>query len=79
MIPNREGWHYLTVKKLSILLRGIRSKRHGDFGSLNCLPSFATEKQFENKDFRNVIMPSEDTKILEFNQYPKYDKVPFVI
>ena len=24
-------------------------------------------------------MPSEDTKILEFNQYPKYDKVPFII
>ena len=24
-------------------------------------------------------MPSEDTKILEFNQYPKCDKVPFVI
>ena len=24
-------------------------------------------------------MPSEDTKILEFNQYQKSDKVPFVI
>ena len=24
-------------------------------------------------------MPSEDTKILEFNQYQKYDKVPFII
>ena len=26
MIPNGEGWHYLTVKKLSALLRGIKSK-----------------------------------------------------
>ena len=33
----------------------------------------------ENKDFCNVIMPSEDTKILEFNQYQKSDKVPFII
>ena len=24
-------------------------------------------------------MPSEDTKILEFNQYQKFDKVPFII
>ena len=24
-------------------------------------------------------MPSEDTKILEFNQYQKFDKTPFII
>ena len=24
-------------------------------------------------------MPSEDTEILEFNQYQKYDKAPFII
>ena len=33
----------------------------------------------ENKDFPNVVMPSEDTKILEFNQYQKFDKAPFTI
>ena len=32
-----------------------------------------------NKDFCNVIMTSEDTKILEFNQYQKSDKAPFII
>ena len=32
-----------------------------------------------NKDFWNVIMPYEETKILEFNQYQKYDKTPFII
>ena len=31
IIPNREGWHYLAVKKLSALLRGITSKHHGGF------------------------------------------------
>ena len=33
----------------------------------------------ENKDFGNIIMPSDDTKILEFNQYQKSDKAPFII
>ena len=45
MIPNEEKWHYLAVKKLSTLLRGIISKHHGDFYCLNCLHSFATEKK----------------------------------
>ena len=47
MIPKeeKEGWHYLAVKKLSTLLRGITSKHHGDFHclNLNCLYSFRTE------------------------------------
>ena len=30
MIPNREGWHYIAVKKLSALLRGRTSKNNGD-------------------------------------------------
>ena len=86
MIPNREGWHYLAVKKLSALLRGITSKHHGDFYCLNCFDSFATENKFhwhkrvcENKDFCNIIMPSADTKILEFNPNQKSDKAPFII
>ena len=32
----------------------------------------------ENKDFCNVIMLSEDTKIYEFNQYQKSDKASFI-
>ena len=61
-------------KKLSPLLRGITSKNYGDFHCLNCLHSFRTKNKLEshkkvceNKDFCNVIMPSEDTKILEIN------------
>ena len=86
MIPNGEGWHYLAVKTLSAFLREIRSKHHRDFYCLKCLHSFRTEyrlkshkKVCENKYFFNVAMPSEDTKILEFNQYQKSDKAPFVI
>ena len=76
----------LQSKKLSALLRGITSKYHGDIYCLNCFRSFATKSKLqshktvcENKDFCNIIMPSEDTKILEFNQYQKSDKAPFII
>ena len=53
---------------------------------MNCLHSFRIKKKLEwhkkvceNKDFCNVIMPSENIKILEFNQYQKFDKAPFAI
>ena len=42
MISNGEGWHYLAVKILSALLRGITSKHVGDFYCFNCLHSFKT-------------------------------------
>ena len=54
MIPNEEKWHYLAVKKLSALLRGITSKHYGDFYFLNSLHSFRTKKKLEvceNKGF----------------------------
>ena len=86
MIPNGEGWHCLAVERLSDLLRGITSKYHRDFFCLNCLHSFAREnkckshkKVCENKDFCNVIMLSENTKILQFNENQKSDKAPLVI
>ena len=86
MISNEEGWHYLAVKKLLALLREIVYKYHGDFYCLNCLHLFATEskleshkKEHENEDSCNVVMPSEDTEILKFNQYQKCDKVSFII
>ena len=41
-------WHYLAVKKLSALLRGITSKHHGDFYCLNCFHSLTTEKKKQN-------------------------------
>ena len=76
MISNREGRNHLAVKKLSTSLRGITSKHDGDFYCLNCLHFFATENKREfhkklgkNKYFCNIIMPFEDNKILEFNQY----------
>ena len=88
MIPNeeKERWHYLAVKKLFKLLHGITSKHKRNFYCLNCLHSFRTEnkikshgKVYKNKDFCGILMPSEKDKILEFNQYMKSDKMPYII
>ena len=47
MIPpeEEEVQHYLAVKNLSALLRGITSKHKGDFYCLNCSHSFRTENK----------------------------------
>ena len=72
-------WHYLAAKKLSAFLRGITSKHYGEFSCLNSKNQLESHKKVcENKDFCNVIMPSEDTKILEFDQYQKSHKAPFI-
>ena len=71
-----------SSKKLSALLRGhlntmlvfiiltafILSKKNTNF---NCIKNYKEIKI-------NVVMPSEETKILEFNHYQKSDKAPFV-
>ena len=61
MIPSEEkdGWHYLVVKKLPILLRVITSKYNGDFYCLNCFHSFRTENKLKSYEkyvkYCNVI------------------------
>ena len=36
MITDGKKWHYLAVKSLSTLLRGITPNHNGDFYCLNC-------------------------------------------
>ena len=62
------------------------SKYCGDFYCLNCLHSFRGKNKLDlhknnirKKYFCNVIMSFEGTKVLEFNQYQKSDKAPFII
>ena len=86
MITDGEKWHYLAVKRLSALLRGITGNNNGDFHCLNCFQSYATENQLkkhkkvrENHDYCYVEMPEKDNKILKYNQGEKSMKVPFII
>ena len=53
---------------------------------MNCLLSFRTENKLKtheivckSKDFCGIVMLSEKDKILEFNQYEKSGKMPYII
>ena len=46
----KDGWHYLVVKKLPLLLHGITSKHKGDFCRLNCLHSFTTKNKIKSHE-----------------------------
>ena len=81
MITNGEKWHYLTVKNLPGLLRGITSTHKEDFYCLNCFHSYRTRNKLEsrkkiceNHNYCNVEMPTKNN-----NQGEKSIKLPFVI
>ena len=80
------NWHYLAIKNLSGLLRGITSNHNGDFYSLNCLHSYRSisklknhEKICKNHDFCNLKMPDVDNNILESKPGKKSLKHPFIV
>ena len=86
MITNGEKWHYLVVKNLSGLLRGITSNHKDDFYCINCFRSYRTksklelhEKICENRDYCHVEMPTKGNNIIKYNHGEKYMKVPFII
>ena len=86
IISNGENWHYLTVKKLPGLLRGITSNQKEDFYCLNCFRSYRTRNKLEahkkiceNHNYCNVEMPTKDNNIIKYNQGEKSIKLPFVI
>ena len=78
MISNGENWHYLTVKNLPGLLRGITSTDKEDFYCLNCFCSYRTKNKLEahkklcqNHDYCNVEMPTKDNNTIKYNQGQK--------
>ena len=87
MITDETGnWHYLAIKSISGLLRGITSNHNGDFYCLNCFHSYTTEKKLRkhericrNHDFCHPKMPDEDNKILKYISGEKSLKVPFIV
>ena len=47
MITDGEKWHYLTVKNLPELLKGITSTHEKDFYCLNCFYFYRTKNKLE--------------------------------
>ena len=86
MITNGEKWHYLVVKNLSRLLRGITSNHNANFYCLNCFCSYCTKNKLEkhkkiceNHDYCHVEMPTKDNNIIKYNHGEKSIKMPFTI
>ena len=87
MISNGKNWHYLAVKSLSRLLRGITSNHDSDYYCLNCFHSYRTENKLnvykkicENNKYCNIEMPSpNNNNIIKYNQGDKSLKLPFII
>ena len=86
MITDGEKWHYLVVKNLSGLLKGITSIHEKDFYCLNCFHSCRTKNKLEsykkiceNHDYCHVEMPTKDNNIIKYNHGEKSMKVPFII
>ena len=66
------NWHYLAIKSISGLLRGITSNHNDDFYCLNCLHSYRMEsklkkheKTCKNHDFCHLKVPDVDNNIFE--------------
>ena len=86
MISHGQKWHYLLVKNLSGLLRGITSNHKEDFYCLNCFHSYRTEnkleshkKIYENHDYCYVEMPRKDNNIIKYKHGEKSMIVAFII
>ena len=86
MITDGEKWHYLAVKNLPGLLKGITSTHEKDFYCLNCFLSYRTKNKLEsykkiceNHDYCHVEMPTKDNNIIKYNHGDKSMKVPFII
>ena len=86
MMSNVENWHYLAIRSLSRLLRGISSDHDGDYYCLNCFHSYRTENKLnahkkicENHDYCNIEMPSPSNNIIKYNSGEKSLELPFII
>ena len=82
MITDGEKWHYLTVKNLSGLLRGITSNYVGDFYCLNCFCTYSTKNKLEaHKKYVKImiIVNNIDNNTIKYNQGEKSIKLPFVV
>ena len=85
MITDGTKWHYLAVKTLSGLLRGITGNNHGDFYCLKCLHSYTTKNRLkkhqkicENHEYCKLEMPRKGS-VLNYTSGEKFIVTPFVI
>ena len=72
MITNgTDKWHYITMKSIPALLRGVSSTHNDDHYCLNCFRSYRTEKKLKNHEqlcinnnFALIKMPDEKINMI---------------
>ena len=86
MITDDSKWHYLAVKTLFGLLRGITVNNHGDFYCLHCLDSYTTKNKIkehgkicENHEYCKLEMPKEGSVLKSITGEKSLLMTPFVI
>ena len=80
MITDGEKWHYLAVKNLPGLLKGITSTHEKDFHPYRTKSKLESHKKIcENHDYCHVEMPTKDNNIIKYNHGERSMKVPFII
>ena len=83
---NGENWHYLAVRSLSALVRGITSSNNGDLYCLHCFHSYRSlnkltkhERVCNDHDYCHADMPEQDKNILKYSLGGTTLTVPFII
>lgn len=86
IIEDRRKKHYVAIKRLSALLRGLTSSHNWYFYCRNCLNSFYNENVLKlhvevckDHDYCHAKMPEEGKNILKYNSGEKAIRVPFVM
>ena len=81
-----DTWHYIAIKRIPALLRGISSTHDGDHYCLNCFHSYRTEEKLKaheelciNNNFALIKMPTEKNKYVSSTPGKNSLKKPFII
>ena len=81
-----DTWHYIEIKKIPALLRGVSSTHDGDYYCLNCFHSYRTESSLKkheelcvNNNFSLIKMPTEDKIYISSTPGKNALKNPFII
>ena len=73
-------WHYLAVRKLSSLFRGITSSNNGDFHGYHTINKLKKHEWVcNNHNYCHINMREEGENILKYSPEDKSLKAPFII
>ena len=72
-----DKWHYIAVKRIPALLRGVSSTHNGDHYCLNCFHSYRTEEKLKAHEELCANNNFALIKIYFYYPWEKYIKKPF--